>query len=128
MNNEEFIKSIIKAVHDSIINGLFENIQKPPGRKPSQGSVELAEWVSGLPEDEKGKIQKVIKRATHAAIFGFLTVLDGVTAIEDSPEKGQLKLFWEKGAEKILFNDPANEDLHDIYQAEIHSAIFGKEA
>ncbi len=128
MNNEQFIKSIIEAVHGSVVNGLLENIENPPGKKPPQSSLELAEWVSKLPENEKEKIQKIIKRATHAAIFGFLTVLDGAKAIESSPEKGQLKLFWEKEAEKILLNDPENEELHDIYQAEIYSTIFGKES
>jgi len=128
MNNEQFIKSIIQAVHDSVVNGLLENIENPPGRKPPSSSVELAEWVSKLPENEKEKIQKIINRAVHAAIFGFLTVLDGARAIESTPEKGQLKLFWEKEAEKILLNDPENEDLHDIYQAEVYSEVFEKES
>jgi len=127
MNNEQFIKSIIQTVHDSVVNGLLENIENPPGRKPPQSSVELAEWVSELPENEKEKIKKIIKRATHAAIFSFLTVLDGAKAIESSPEKGQLKLFWEKETEKILLNDPENEALHDIYQAEVYPTVFGKE-
>ena len=39
------------------------------------------------------------------AVFGFLCVLDGVRAIEDTEVKGQLKLYYEKENKSVLLND-----------------------
>ena len=127
MNSEEFIKSIKQVVHDNIISNLIGNLENPAGRKPSKSTLELSEYISKLSENEKFSLQKVINRATHSAIFNFLTVLDGALAIENPPEKGELKLYWENGKEKILLNAPEGEDLHDIYQAEVYSEIFENE-
>jgi hypothetical protein len=48
-------------------------------------------------------------------VFGFLCVLDGVSAIEDGEVKGKLNLFYEKHGKQQLLNDPQEEYLHDIF-------------
>jgi hypothetical protein len=49
------------------------------------------------------------------AVFGFFCVLDGVSAIEDSPEKGDLELYFVKSSQKIRLNDPRQEELHNLF-------------
>lgn len=127
MNSEEFIKAIKLVVHDSIISNFIYHIEHPTGRKPHKSIVDLSEYVSNLSERDKAMLQKIIAHATHQAIFGFLTVLDGVVAIENFPERGELKLYWEKDTDRILLNNTDGEFLHDIYQAEVQSEIFGDE-
>jgi hypothetical protein len=58
-----------------------------------------------------------MREAVELAVFSFLCVLDGVSAIEDEPEKGVLTLRYIKRDEDLLLNDPADEFLHDTYNA-----------
>ena len=127
MNSEGFIKSIKKVIHDDVVSGLIGYLENPTGRKPPKSLVHLSEYISNLSQNEKSTLQKIIAHATHSKIFGLLAVLDGVRAIENSSGKGELKLYWEKGEERILLNDPEGEDLHDLYQSEVYSEIFNDE-
>ena len=58
--------------------------------------MELPDWYHGLGSKDKGMITRVIKEATEMAVFGFLCVLDGVTAIENTEDKGKLLLHFKK--------------------------------
>jgi hypothetical protein len=48
-------------------------------------------------------------------IFSFLCVLDGVSAIENVPDKGVLKLIFDKNGHQILINDPKQVFLHELF-------------
>ena len=50
-------------------------------------------------------------------VFGVLCVLDGVRAIENGPDKGELELYYVKGESRVLLNDMKQCELHDIFQA-----------
>ena len=60
-------------------------------------------------------LKMAMKEAAELAVFGLLCVLDGVSAIENGSDKGDLKLFYKKGADEILQNEQAGEHLHDLY-------------
>lgn len=62
-------------------------------------------------------VQSAIKKAAELAVFSFLCVLDGVSVIENGPDQGNLKLLYQKVGEELVLNDPAEEFLHDLYNA-----------
>jgi len=113
MNAEIFIDTIKQVVVEDSIESVQANLENPPGRKPDQELVELSRWFKSLDIKDQSMILKLIRESTQTAVFGFLCVLDGVRAIEDS-EKGQLKLFYEKENKSLLLNDPNENYLHDL--------------
>lgn len=118
MNNEEFVNSIRINVSEASINSIETILKMPPGRKPKPELVELSNWYNNLDNKSSDYISSVIKIAIEQAVFNFLCVLDGVSAIENIEEKGTLKLFYEKDNNSILLNNPDNDYLHDIYNSE----------
>ena len=127
MNSEDFVSRIKEVIHDDVVSNLIHYLENPTGRKPHKSIIHLKEYLANLSENEKVMLQKVIAHATHSSIFGFLTVLDGVRVIENPSERGELKLYWEQGDEKVLLNNSEGQYLHDIYQAEVYSEIFEDE-
>ena len=124
MKKEEFIAAIKIAVHDSAINGMKTNLASPPGRKPPEKTKVTSRWFSSLPDEDKHQVEEIIKQAVHASVFAFLCVIDGVRAIESTPEKGSLELIFNKNGDKKLINDQHGNMLHDIYQDEVYRDIF----
>lgn len=58
-----------------------------------------------------------MQEASELAVFSFLCVLDGVSAIEDGANKGSLQLIYKKNGREAWLNDEASAHLHDIYNA-----------
>lgn len=128
MNQEDFITAVRMAVHDRAIEGVKAQLTQPPGRKPYEKIKELSVWFNALPESDKVQITEVIRLSVHATIFSMLCVFDGVTAIESTPEKGELRLIFIKDGKHTHLNDPEVEMLHDRYQSQIQVEVFGKDA
>jgi hypothetical protein len=113
MNAEEFIHAIKLAVRDAAINNTIDVLARPPGRKPSQELLRTSEWYNSLDARGRAILAEIVAIAVDDAIFGFLCVLDGVRAIEDTTDKGRLELSYIKDGVEVL-ND-SNLMLHDIY-------------
>jgi hypothetical protein len=124
LNKDEFIAAIRVAVHDSAIKGMKTNLASPPGRRPYEKTKETSRWFNSLPDEDKRQVEEIIKQAVHSSVFGFLCVLDGVSAIESTSEKGSLELSYNKNGNKTLINDERGEMLHDIYQSAVYSEIY----
>jgi len=118
MNAQEFIEAIKLVVTDNGINDVEENLVSPPGRRPAKKSVEMSNWYNRLNEQDKIFIKMVIRESVNTAVFGFLCVLDGVRAIEDDEEKGELEMIYVKDGISYQLNDPKGGFLHEIYNAE----------
>lgn len=101
-------------------------LERPAGRKPEQSVVELSEWYYSLSDADREKLMEAVQHAVHASIFTFLCVLDGVSTIEDTQNKGELELHYVRDGVRILLNDREEECLHDIYQGEVYEEVFGK--
>ena len=114
MNSSEFITAIKEVVLKSSIEDTILLLESPPGRKPEKHLVFLSNWYNGLDEDQKIIVMEIIQIATHGAIFGFLTVLDGVRAIEGDSNKGSLELSYVVKDDKYMLNDPSGPMLHDL--------------
>jgi hypothetical protein len=118
MNNEEFVNSIRVNVSEGSINSIKSILKMPSGRKPKPELVELSNWYNNLDNKSNDYVSYIIKEAIEQAVFNFLCVLDGVSAIENIEEKGTLKLFYEKDGNSTLLNNPDNDYLHDTYNLE----------
>lgn len=116
MNNELFIELIKMHVRDAAIEDVISKLNKPPGRKPRERHVTQSQWFNQLSTDDKNSVKEVVQEAVDEAIFGFLAVLDGVRAVEDSSEhKGEFILMYGLEGVNERLNDPDKEYLHDIY-------------
>ncbi|AUX71462.1 hypothetical protein [Erwinia pyrifoliae] len=115
MNANEFVDVLNIVVKDSAVEDTISILDSPPGRKPDKELVELSGFYNS--QDDKGKafINKIIKLAADDALFGMLCVIDGVRAIEDDEDKGELVLTYQKDNKSTVLNE--NKDLHDIYNA-----------
>lgn len=118
MNTEEFIEIIKTVVEKNSITATVSTLESPPGRQPAETLIALSQWYNNLEKENKENIIQVIKEAVGMTIFSFLCTLDGVRAIENSTEKGRLNLYYEKGEERILLNNPQEEYLHDIFSSQ----------
>lgn len=126
MNKDEFIAAIKVAVHDSATKGMLSKLASPPGRKPREKTKEVSRWFNSLPEEDKHQVDEIIKQSVHASVFSFLCVLDGVSAIESTPDKGSLELIFNKNGNRTHINDSQGDMLHDIYQSLSYDEVFGE--
>jgi len=115
MTSAQFIRCVRMAVYDSAVEGVLSLLEKPPGRRPSQVHVALSQWFTQLSPDDKARVGKIIELSAGQAVFGMLTVLDGVTSIREGGEKGILELRDKTEGLSVLLNDPAGEPLHDLF-------------
>lgn len=116
MNSEEFVEAIKLVVRDASIAGELKNLAKPAGRKPRPDLVEMSAWFNGLPEQDRVMVSRVIGGAVELSVFNFFAVLDGAAAIESSPDKGDLELYFVKNGNRVRLNEPDNP-LHDLFNA-----------
>ncbi len=116
MNSEEFVRRIHVAVYESSIKGCLSLLEKPPGRRPHAGLVELSRWFNQLPPDDRDYVREIIQLSVRSGVFGMLTVLDGVTSIWESEEEmGTLELRYNTAQESSVLTPPTGEFLHDIF-------------
>jgi|HubBroStandDraft_6_1064221.scaffolds.fasta_scaffold281041_2 hypothetical protein len=114
MTPEEFVNVLRLVALDQVIESTISTIERPPGRGPRQELVELRDWYKGLAEHDHSHVRQVAALAAHAALHRVLSVLDGVVAVEDTPDKGAFQLIFRKGPEERVLNPPDGEFLHDL--------------
>ncbi len=90
-------------------------LTKPPGRKPSEHLVKLSEWYNQLNGSDQVMLRQTIREAAEMAVFEIFCVLDGVSVIEDTLEKGELELHYVNGTQRVYLNDPHGEELHNVF-------------
>src|SRR5690606_25599037 len=96
------------------VDDTFRLVESPPGRKPDKELLALATWYQNQTATDKHFIQMLAKLTSDLALFGIMAVLDGVRVIEDDPDRGKLKLYYETESETQLLNDPTGPFLHDL--------------
>jgi hypothetical protein len=116
MNASQFVDVIRTEVLESAAQGTIALLKKPPGRRPDPTLMELSKWYNGLPDSDQKRVGEVAQLASHGAVFGFLTILDGLRAIDAGPEKGTLELRYLNGEESVLLNSMDEPPLHDLLQ------------
>ena len=126
MNQKDFITAIKIAVLDASIEGIRASLTQPVGRNPNVKIKELSQWFNRLSEADKKNIVESVRLAVHASTFNMLCVLDGVNAIETTPDKGEINLSFIKDLKTTRLNGPQDEMLHDIYQSLVQNEVFEK--
>ncbi|AHK18874.1 hypothetical protein [Yersinia similis] len=116
MDAEKFVDILNVVVKDAVVEDVISVLESPPGRKPSKELVDLSGFYNAQADEVKEFINKIIKRVADDSLFGMLCVIDGVRAIEDDENKGELVLTYHKDNKSpVVLNE--NKDLHDIYNA-----------
>ena len=111
MNAKDFIDLVSIQVADSALNAVFALLKTPPGAEPSNDDVELSRWFNGLTESDRARTREVAKESVRQTIFNFLTILDGVTRIDNTDSNSRLELtFVRKGIRNVINVPP--EELH----------------
>lgn len=116
MNANDFVDVLKLVVNDAAVEDTISVLESPPGRKPSKELIDLSVFYNKQSDDDKELINRIIKMAADDALFGILCVIDGVRAIEDDEDKGELVLTYQKNNESLVILNE-NKNLHDIYNA-----------
>ena len=117
MDVSQFVEAIRLTVELPTVDGCLQQYAAPSGRRPSEDHVQLSEWFNSLSDTDKSLLEKSLRDAVHASLFGLFCVLDGVRAIEDPQDRGNLELWHVKNGVRTLINDPNKNSLHDEYNA-----------
>jgi len=117
MNAEQFIDIVKEDVGEDSIRAVQTILLKPPGMKPSDKDTAMSTWYNSLNDSDRFMVISIIRKSVEMGVFGFLCVLDGVRAIENEPNKGALKLIYEKDQTQVLLNDSNQEYLHDKFNS-----------
>jgi hypothetical protein len=115
MDAQEFVDAIKIVVRDGAAEAAMASLHKPVGRRPDPATLRRSEWYHSLDEDERRMLAAVVMDAVEAATFRFLCVIDGVSAIENGPEKGNLELRYVKNGTVVVLNAPDIPMLHDLW-------------
>jgi hypothetical protein len=117
MDRQAFVEGIRRAVENVTVSDTISCLERPPGRAPAKAILRLSDWFKQLSSNDRQNAESVIQFATHAAVFGFFSVLDGVRFVEDGPDKGRFELHYLRGDEEITINDDTGDMLHDLFGA-----------
>jgi hypothetical protein len=117
MTKEEFVNAVDVAVGQSTVSDIKSVLKTPIGRQPDKKSIDLSNWYNNLSTTDKDNLHQVIEKTTDMCLFGMLCVLDGVRAIEDCEDKGELVLEFQKDTKSFRLNDERDMYLHDIYKS-----------
>jgi hypothetical protein len=115
MTIEEFVKAVKIQTSDATIKGTLKSLSSPPGRKPRAQDVHLSQWYNRLNSTDRQRLGEALREAAELAVFSFFCVLDGVSVVEATPDKGEVEIYFVKGSERIRLNDPHREELHNVF-------------
>jgi len=121
MNAEQFVDVVREVVMKAAAKDVIRILECPPGRKPAPELTALSEWWQDLDENDRSYARMLATEVSHAAVFGFLCVIDGVRAIEDDPNKGNLELAFNKDGERTVISSVHFGDgllLHELLNSE----------
>jgi hypothetical protein len=128
LDARQFVSLVGSAVRNPALQGTFDTLQLPPGRKPAADLLQLAQWFRGLPEADRQMTARLLAHAVDSALFGVMCLLDGVRSV--NPRPGVSQRLWlhaelEHGRRRLLNNPTgANPELHDRYKdAAAHAAL-----
>jgi hypothetical protein len=114
MDAQEFVDVVKIVVRDGAAEDVMASLEKPLGRRPDPARLRRSAWFHSLDVDQKRMLAAVVMDAVETTVFGFLCVVDGVRAIENGEEKGNLELRYVKGGVTVLLNSPNEPMLHDL--------------
>jgi hypothetical protein len=115
MDKNEFVDAI-KVIEASALDGLEKGLISPPGRKPSADLMAVSTFYNGLNDEGRAILMKLAKLASGQATNNMLSIIDGNVAIESTPDKGDLELYFCKGGARVRLNPPEGETLSEMFR------------
>ena len=115
MTIDDFVKAVRLQTSDAAVKGTVAHLKQASGRKPRERDVQLSKWYNQLDSTDCEMLEEALKEAAELAIFSFLCILDGVSVVEDSADKGELELYYSKGGDRKRLNDPNEQELHNLF-------------
>jgi hypothetical protein len=119
MTRDRFVDALKLETSDAAVAGTLAWLKKPAGRQPAHRKIELSTWFNNLSDSDRHRVEQIARESAELAVFSFLSLLDGMSFVDEEEEKGKLELFYERGFERLLLNDPNAEYLHDIYNSKL---------
>jgi hypothetical protein len=93
VTGEDFVRIAKLQAVSGAADATVAALNKPPGRTPASSDVELSDWYRASSPESKVKIKSVIDEAVQQAVFSFLALLDGASALGTGYDSGKLLLF-----------------------------------
>jgi hypothetical protein len=119
MKKEEFVAAIKSVVLDVAPKDVIKQIEKPSGKATSAELLNLSKWYGSLSPEDKQNVFKLANMVSRTAVLGFMGVLDGVRAIENEKEKGELRLLYKKGNTEVDFSDQSQPFFYEILNSNL---------
>ncbi len=116
MTPQRFVDALRHTALSAAVEDVLTVLEAPPGRRPAQHLVEESKWYRSLPPDDRAMVARVLRRVSHATLFGVLAVLDGVRPVEDRGGKGELVLRYVKEGEAVPLCGPEAPLLHELLE------------
>jgi hypothetical protein len=116
MNPSEFARLMQVQVVGAAVDAILALLKEPHGSKPNPDDLQLVRWFNGLNEADRTEVRRVIVETAKQTAFNVLTLLDGVTRIDDKDSDARLELTLIKCGVRTVVNDPTQE-LHRIFCA-----------
>lgn len=118
MTPSDFVDVIKSEVRDAAAADTLSQVRSPSGRRPPEHLRRLSVWFNQLSEADQQCVADMVAMSAHNAVFGFLCVLDGVRAIEDGEQHGELQLTYSRPGEvTVALNTATGDPLHDMLNA-----------
>lgn len=117
--------AVEQVVYSAAVEGTVQGLRQPPGRDPSDRARALRDWYLTLSSNDQRMLTEVVRDAAHSAVFGVLSVLDGVRAIDEPPHVELRLLAMNPDGGEVVLNDPTLEDLHDRFNGLVHPPSEG---
>jgi len=115
MNASEFVEIVKQSVCEAAIRDTLSNLEHPPGRRPPEDLLARSKWYMALDQRQRSVVQDIVRSSVENAVFGFLSVLDGVRSIEKTEEKGSFELrFLKGGVEDVI--SPSEIFLYELFK------------
>lgn len=114
MTAEDFVRTVRIQASEGATGATISSLEAPIGRKPSRRDSELSKWYESLPAEHRSMVKAAVREAAQQAVFSFLVLLDGVASIGRGLD-GKLQLFYTEQERRVLLNDPAKEELHNLF-------------
>ncbi len=80
--------------------------------------MEANVWYSRLSEQDRARLRAIAEMVAYDAVFGVLSVLDGVRAVESTSNKGSFQLLFHKDGRSWDLTPSDGAPLHDLLNAE----------
>lgn len=74
----------------------------------------MSAWFKSLDDERESILLMILEQAVDGAMFGLLSVLGRSVAIENGPDKGRLRLYYEDNSD-FIYELTGGTLLHELY-------------